>query len=326
MKRSLTGIKPTGDIHIGNYLGAIKPGIERQKNFQCLYFIADMHALTTNENPVQLKKQTLDITATWLAAGLDVTKHVLWRQSDVAMVAEYAWYLSCVTGFGLLNKAHAFKDAEAKRKDVNHGLFAYPTLMAADIMMYDADVVPVGKDQKQHVEMARDMAGSFNSIYGEGVIKLPEVALEEKVMTVPGLDGAKMSKSYGNVIPLFCDEKTLRKLVLSIKTDSTPLEEPKVLANTPVGIMLEAFGGSDRFKDLEGRMTKGGLGWGHAKEEVFEAINKVISPIRTRYIEIRQDEAYLNQTLKLGAEKAYSIAVPVLNRARVAVGFLAVNG
>jgi tryptophanyl-tRNA synthetase len=325
MKRSLTGIKPTGDIHIGNYLGAIRPGIERQKSFHCLYFIADMHALTTNENPVHLRKQTLDITATWLAAGLDATKHVLWRQSDVAMVAEYAWYLSCVTGFGLLSKAHAFKDAEAKRKEVNHGLFAYPTLMAADIMMYDADVVPVGKDQKQHVEMARDMAGSFNSIYGEGVIKLPEVAIEEKVMVVPGLDGAKMSKSYGNVIPLFSDEKTLRKLVLSIKTDSTPLEEPKNLAETPVGILLEAFAGSARYKDLEGRMSKGGLGWGHAKEEVFEAINTAISPIRTRYQEIRQDEPYLNQTLKLGAEKAHAIGLPVLNRARAAVGFLPVG-
>ena len=325
MKCSLTGIKPTGDIHIGNYLGAIRPGVERQKNFHCLYFIADMHALTTNENPALLKKQTLDITATWIAAGLDVTKHVMWRQSDVAMVAEYAWYLSCVTGLGLLSKAHAFKDAEAKHKEVNHGLFAYPVLMAADIMMYDADIVPVGKDQKQHVEMARDMAGSFNSIYGEGIIKLPEVSIEEKVMVVPGLDGAKMSKSYGNVIPLFCDEKTLHKLVLSIKTDSTSLDAPKKLADTPVGILLEAFAGNASFKDLEGRLANGGLGWGHAKEELFVAINKVISPVRTRYTEIRQDEAYLNQTLKLGAEKARAIALPVLNRARSAVGFLPTN-
>lgn len=320
-KRSLSGIRPSGTVHLGNYLGMIRPGIERQKEFQCLYFIADMHALTTNRNPELLKSQTLDIVATWLALGLDTQKHLMYRQSDIPLVAEFAWYLSCATGLGLLEKGHAFKDAQAQAKDVSHGVFAYPVLMAADIMMYDADVVPVGKDQKQHVEMARDMAGSFNALYGGEIIKLPEPALDERVMVIPGLDGRKMSKSYGNEIALFAEEKALRKAILSIKTDSTPLEAPKVLKGTLIGDLYSLFGSTAQVLDLEKRLAAGGMGWGHAKEALFEVINDHVKEARTRYTSLRQDVASLESILDEGAERAIAIATPILNRVRNAVGF-----
>lgn len=320
-KRSLSGIRPSGTLHIGNYLGAIQPGIARQSDFECLYFIADMHALTTNRDAAALRSQSFDIVATWLALGFDVEKHLMYRQSDLPFVAEFAWYLSCVTGLGLLEKAHAFKDAQAQARDVSHGVFAYPVLMAADILMYDADVVPVGKDQKQHVEMARDMAGSFNALYGAELIKLPEPAIDERVMTIPGLDGRKMSKSYDNVIPLFCEEKTLRKLVLSIKTDSTPLEAPKTLAGTLIADLFKLFGTAEQYQDLEKRLAVGGLGWGHAKDELFQVINAHVAEPRTRYNQLRADEKKLEQVLDSGAKRAFEISEPVLNRVRRAVGF-----
>jgi tryptophanyl-tRNA synthetase len=299
----------------------IRPGIERQTSFQCLYFIADMHALTTNRQPELLQSQTLDIVATWLALGFDPKQHIMYRQSDIPFVAEFAWYLSCVTGFGLLEKSHAFKDAQAQAKDVSHAVFAYPVLMAADIVMYDADIVPVGKDQKQHVEMARDMAGSFNAVYGADVIKLPEPVIDERVMTIPGLDGRKMSKSYGNEIPLFCDEKALRKCVLSIKTDSTPLEAPKTLKGTLISDLYTLFGTQDQYADLEKRLAAGGLGWGHAKDELFQVINDHVKDARARYMKLRTEEPALQKILDDGARRAFEVSEPVLNRVRKAVGF-----
>ena len=317
-KRSLTGLRATGNLHLGNYLGAMKPALEFSRLHNCVYFIADLHALTSNRDPKALAEQTLDHLATWLAIGLDIERHILFRQSDLPHT-ELSWYLSCVTNLGLLEKGHAYKDAVAQGADVNHGVFAYPVLMAADILLYDADIVPVGKDQKQHVEMARDIAGAFNAIYGD-VLKLPQPIIQEDVMLIPGLDGRKMSKSYGNEIPFICEEPLLRKKIMSIKTDSTPLEEPKTLNGTLVGDLYTHFTSPEQFADLADRLSRGGMGWGHAKEALFVAINDHVKEYRTRYQEIRPDERALRATLARGAEKARAIAMPVLERVRYAVG------
>lgn len=318
-KRSLTGLKPTGNLHLGNYLGALKPALELSKSYDCIYFIADLHSLTQNRDPEALASQTLDQVATWLALGLDTDAHTLFRQSDVPSVTELTWYLSCVTGHGLLEKAHAFKDATAKGQEVNMGTFSYPVLMAADILLYDTDIVPVGKDQKQHVEMARDMAGSLNAAYGD-LLKLPEPLIQEEVMTIPGLDGRKMSKSYNNEVPLFCDEKSLRKKLMSLKTDSTGLEEPKTLEGSTVGELFNLFATKAQYDDLAARLAKGGMGWGHAKDELFIAINDHVKEMRDRYNEYRKDEALLRRELAKGAEKAQAVASQTIARVRHAVG------
>lgn len=318
-KRSLTGLKVTGNLHLGNYLGALRPALDLTSSYDCIYFIADLHSLTTNRSPDALVSQTLDQVATWLALGLDTDRHILFRQSDVPIVTELSWYLSCVTGLGLLEKAHAYKDALAKGTEINHGTFYYPVLMAADILLYDVDVVPVGKDQKQHVEMARNMAGSFNSIYGE-VLKLPEAVIKEEVMTIPGLDGRKMSKSYGNEVPLFCEEKELRKKLMSLKTDSTGLEEPKTLAGTSLGDLFKLFSSPEQYNDLASRLARGGMGWGHAKEELFAVVNDHIKGYRARYFEARKDEKLLKSELAKGAEKAHVLATLTIERVRDAVG------
>ena len=318
-KRSLTGLKPTGNLHLGNYLGALKPALELSKTYDCIYFIADLHSLTQNRDAAALASQTLDQVATWLAIGLDTDKHILFRQSDVPSVTELTWYLSCVTGHGLLEKAHAFKDAQAKSQEVNMGTFCYPVLMAADILLYDTDIVPVGKDQKQHVEMARDMAGSLNSLYGD-LLTLPEPVIQEEVMLIPGLDGRKMSKSYNNEVPLFCDEKTLRKKLMSLKTDSTGLEEPKTLAGTTLGELFTLFGSKAQYDDLAARLAKGGMGWGHAKDELFAVINDHVKEMRDRYSEYRRDEELLRKELAKGAEKAQAVASQTIKRVRHAVG------
>jgi tryptophanyl-tRNA synthetase len=318
-KRSLTGLKPTGNLHLGNYLGALKPALELSKSYDCIYFIADLHSLTQNRDAAALASQTLDQVATWLAIGLDTDKHILFRQSDVPCVTELTWYLSCVTGHGLLEKAHAFKDAQAKSQEVNMGTFCYPVLMAADILLYDTDVVPVGKDQKQHVEMARDMAGSLNSAYGE-LLKLPEPVIQEEVMLIPGLDGRKMSKSYNNEVPLFCDEKTLRKKLMSLKTDSSGMEESKTLAGTALGELFALFGTKGQYDDLAARLAKGGMGWGHAKDELFAVINDHVKEMRDRYSEYRKDETLLRKELAKGAETAQAVASKTVSRVRHAVG------
>lgn len=318
-KRSLTGLRTTGMPHAGNYLGAMKPALELQQAYDCFYFLADLHALTTCKNPAQLQREVYEVVASWIACGFDYKNHTLYRQSDLPLVTELAWYLSCVTGMGLLEKGHSYKDALANDREVNHGTFAYPVLMAADILICDVDIVPVGKDQKQHVEMARDMAGSFNAVYGE-VLRIPEVSIREEVMLIQGLDGKKMSKSYNNTIPLFCGEKELRKAVMSIKTDSTPLEESKSLKDSLVGSLYKFFSSDDQYKDLERRLNQGGLGWGHAKEELFQAINLEVKDMRLKYNEIIDDRTLLDQILSDGAVKAFDKASPVLNRVREAVG------
>lgn len=319
-KRALTGIRASGNLHIGNYLGLVRPAMELTKTYECLFFIADFHALTTNRDPEALHRATFDQVATWLAFGFDVDSHIMFRSSDVPYVTELSWYLSCCTGFGLLEKAHAYKDSAAQQKEVNVGVFSYPVLMAADILLYDADLVPVGKDQKQHVEMTRDMAGSLNALFGAGLLKLPEVLISEEVMTIPGLDGRKMSKSYGNEIPLFCPPDTMKKLIMSIKSDSTPLEEPKTLAGSLIGDLYKLFSTPAQFSDLAARLANGGMGWGHAKQELFEVMNEHLSEPRARYQELRSDEGHLKQTLAKGAERADVIARETLKRVRYAVG------
>ena len=322
MKRSLTGITPSGDAHIGNYLGMMKPALARQAEFQCVYFISDLHALTSVKDAERLKSLTLDLVATWVALEFDIDKHVMFKQSDIPEVCEFSWYLSCVTGMGFLEKAHAYKDNQQRQKEVNHGLFYYPVLMASDILMYDVDIVPVGKDQKQHVEMARDMAGSFNAAFGGDFIKLPEVKLEENTMIIPGLDGQKMSKRYGNTIPLFDSEKQTRKKIMSIATDSTALEEPKSMKGSALGDLFALFASNEQWNDLETRLQAGGTGWGHAKDELATLVNEELSGFRGRYKELRADEAQLYEILNKGAEKAREISMPVLERVRKAVGVL----
>lgn len=319
-QRVLTGIRPSGNVHLGNYLGMIKPALSWQRDHICYFFIADLHALTTVKDPEKLMPFTLDAVATWIALGLDTKTHFLYRQSDIPEVTELAWYLGCVTGVGLLQKAHAYKDASSQTKEVNIGVFYYPTLMAADILLYDAEIVPVGKDQKQHVEMARDMAGSFNSIYGE-VLKLPEPAIEESVMTIPGLDGRKMSKSYNNEIPLFASSAQLRKKIMSIATDSTDLAAPKSLQGTVLKDLFALFCSEERVADVEARLNKGGLGWGHVKEELFQVVDEHVALKRALYQELRADEAGLRAVLQDGAERARSEGQKVLSRVRTAVGF-----
>lgn len=320
-KRSLSGIKPTGDLNIAHYLAMIRPAIELQESYDCIYFVADLHAITTNKDAALMHQYTMDIVAAFMACGLDVKKHIFFRQSDVACVAEYAWYLTCFTPISMLEQAHAYKDAQSRGTEINHGFFAYPVLMAADILMYNVDVVPVGKDQKQHVEIARDIAGSVNTQFGKEIIKRPQPLIREEVATIPGLDGRKMSKSYNNGIPLFCDEKTLKQKIMSIKTDSTALEAPKVLEGTLVAQLFKLFGTEAHYRDLETRLSKGGIGWGHAKEELFQIIDAHIKPLRERYTELRKDERGLIDVLSDGAERAYQIARPELNKLRECLGF-----
>jgi len=320
-KRALTGIRASGNLHIGNYLGSLKEGLNLQDAFECFFFIADLHALTTNRDPEALQSQTYDVVAAWLAFGLDAKKHCLYRQSDIPQVTELSWMLSCVTGMGLLQKAHSYKDALANDREVSHGVFAYPVLMAADILLYDADVVPVGKDQKQHVEMARDMAGSMNAAYNAELLKLPQPMVNQKVMLIPGLDGRKMSKSYGNEVALFGSEKELRSKLMSLKTDSTPLESPKELDGTLVGELFTHFATDQEYRDLKEKLARGGYGWGHAKQDLVDAILRELKDPRAKFDEIRPDLKLLDEILADGAARAWGIGEVVLDRVRTALGF-----
>lgn len=320
-KICLSGIKPTGDVHIGNYLGMIAPALELQENYDCIYFIADLHALTTIKDAQLMHEYSMELVATFLALGLDTDQHIFFRQSDVPMVTEFTWYLTCFTGMGLLEKAHAYKDAKAKNREINHGIFAYPVLMAADILMYDVEIVPVGKDQKQHVEFARDIAGSVNAHFDCEVLKLPQPSIKQEVMVIPGLDGQKMSKSYNNVIPLWAKESDLRKKILSLKTDSTALEQPKQIDGTTLGLYYKLFASPDQYSDLSTRLAAGGLGWGHAKQELFEQVNSKLAPARKEYYKLREDEPKLRSVLASGAERAKNKATERLSSLRKRLGF-----
>ena len=318
-KRSLTGIKSTGSPHIGNLLGMYDPAIAKQETHDCFYFIASYHALTTVRDAAQLRAMNFEVAACWLALGLDPERSTLWSQHDVPEVTELAWILSCLTHKGMLDKAHAFKDAVAKGKDVNVGLYTYPVLMAADILAFDSHVVPVGRDQKQHVEMTRDMAQRFNHIFGETLV-VPEAEVKAAVATIPGLDGQKMSKSYDNAIEIFLPPKKLRKKFMSIVTDSKGVDDPKDPDDCNVFQLYKLFANPDQQADLAARYRAGGLGYGHAKQELYELVEKRLAEPRERYNAFLSDEEKLREILEYGASKARVVARSTLDRVRTAVG------
>ncbi|MCA9601459.1 MAG: tryptophan--tRNA ligase [Polyangiales bacterium] len=319
MKTSLTGIKPTGTPHLGNYLGAIRPGLALAREFRTFYFIADYHALTTERDPMRLRSEVYDVAATWIACGLDPNKTLLYRQSDIIEVFELAWVFACLLATGQLERGHAYKDAVARGDAPNAGIFNYPVLMAADIVLYDADVVPVGRDQVQHIELCRDVATRLNHIYGEGTVVVPDVHLAS-VPTIPGTDGEKMSKSRGNSIPLFAPAKDLRKAILGIKTGSETLEEPKNAEGTTVFEIYRSIATDEQCASLKARLQAGGFGWGHAKQELFELLDAEIGPMREKYNALRADEAHLDMVLADGATRARTIAHQTITRVREAIG------
>jgi len=317
--RILSGIQPSGNLHIGNYFGMMSRMIKYQEEHELFCFIVNYHALTSVFDAPRLRQQTLEAACDFLALGLDPEKSIFWVQSDVPEVVELAWLLSNVTGMGLLERCHSYKDKIAKGLTPNHGLFAYPVLMAADILLYGSHKVPVGKDQKQHVEVTRDIAISFNNTYGDTFV-LPEPEIPQEVATIPGLDGQKMSKSYDNTIPIFCDEKALRKRVMSVKTDATPVEEPKNPDGNILFDLYALFLDADGRQQLRDRFLTPGLRYGDVKQELFEAILNYFRPYREKREEYVKNPDVVRAILKRGAEKARAIGSEYLDKARRNVG------
>jgi tryptophanyl-tRNA synthetase len=322
-KRVFTGVKPSGSPHIGNYLGAMKPIIDLQKDHQTIIFIADLHSLTTVRNAKELRQNTINVALDFLALGLDPDKTIFFRQSDISEHSELAWIFSCITPFGLMERAHAWKDAlSTGKKDPTVGLFTYPVLMAADILLYQADLVPVGKDQKQHVEIARDIAEKFNSTFGE-TFKLPMESTPDEIATIIGTDGEhKMSKSYHNTIEIFADEATLKKQIMSIKTDSTPVEAPKDPNKDTVFQLYSHLSTPTEIASLRDRYTAGGLGYGEAKQILLNQYLEYFGPARQKRFELAKDLGYLEDILKSGAIKAKKIASETMETVRKAVGLV----
>ncbi|MDX5347306.1 MAG: tryptophan--tRNA ligase [Hymenobacteraceae bacterium] len=324
MSRILTGIQSTGRPHLGNLLGAIIPAIQHSNNsaHEAMFFIADLHSLTTIRDAETLRSNTYAVAAAWLAFGFDTDKHIFYRQSDVPMVTELAWYLNCFAPFPMLANAHSFKDKSSRRglSEVNAGLFTYPVLMAADILMYDANFVPVGKDQMQHLEIARDLANSFNHLYGDTFV-VPEATIDEKVMTVPGINGEKMSKSYGNTIDIFEADKPLRKRIMSIITDSTPLEEPKETKNDTTFQLYSLLATPEQTEQMRRNYEHGNYGYGHAKQALYELIITKFAKERELFNHYMNNLPEIDRKLKEGAEKAAAIAKPVLQRVRQKLGY-----
>ena len=318
VKTSLTGIKPTHLPHLGNYLGAIRPALSLVDHYRTLYFIADYHALTTVRDADALRGYVRDVAATWLACGLDPNRTLLYRQSDVPEVFELTWVLSCLLATGQLERGHASKDALARGESPNAGIFNYPLLMAADIRLYDTDVVPIGRDQKQHLELTRDVATRLNHLYGEGTLVVPEALISDAPL-VPGTDGEKMSKSTGNGIPLFEPPKKLRKVIMGIKTTSEALEDPKTAEGSTVYELYQLIA-PDRAPEMKRKLEAGNYGWGHAKQDLYEAIEAEIGPKREAYLAIRADEEGLDAILHAGADQARDIAHHTMERVRSAVG------
>ena len=322
MARILTGIQSSGTPHLGNLLGAIIPAIELSKdpNNESLFFIADMHSLTTIRDANLLKENTYATAAAWIAFGFDTERNLFYRQSDIPQVCELMWYLNCLTPYPMLANAHSFKDKSSKLHNVNAGLFTYPVLMAADILLYDAHIVPVGKDQIQHIEMTRDMAGAFNHIYGETLIE-PEVIIDEKVMTIPGTDGQKMSKSYNNFINIFLPDKKLRKQIMSIETSSKAMEEPKETKDCNVFTLYNLLASEADSAQMKANYEGGNYGYGHAKQALFELITNKYAVERTRFNELMNNQSLIEEELQKGAVKAKKIAKDVLQRVRAKVGY-----
>lgn len=320
MKRSLSGIQPSGNIHIGNYFGALKQFVDLQDKYDGLYFVADYHALTSNPKSENLKSMTINAILDYLALGLDPKKSTIFLQSDVPLHVELMWILSNFTPISLLERGHAYKDKIAKGIKANTGLFTYPVLMAADILLYDTDVVPVGKDQKQHVEFARDIAIKFNEQYGKEVFKLPNDLILENVSIVPGTDGEKMSKSYGNIINMFLPEKELKKQVMSIVTDSTALELPKNPDNNITKI-YELFATKEEVMQMKEKFMTGGYGYGHAKTELFNTIMEYFKEARLKREKLVNNMDYVDNILKQGAKKANELADKKMKIIKEVVGF-----
>ena len=326
--RVLTGITTTGTPHLGNYVGAIRPAVQwsQQENVDAFYFLANLHALVKCQNPAEVQQSCREIAASWLALGLDVDRATFYRQSDVPEISELAWILTCVTAKGLMNRSHAYKAAVAENGDhadepdkgITMGLFCYPILMTADILMFNANRVPVGKDQIQHLEMARDIAQRFNHIYGEMFV-LPEVSIVEEVAILPGLDGRKMSKSYHNTIPLFCAEKELLKLIRKIKTNSLEPGQPKDPTDCTLFAWYKAFANKDEVENMR-KLYAEGIGWGEVKNILFEKINYELTEPRKRYEEWMQNPDGLERVLLNGAKKARALSVPLLQQIKKAVG------
>ena len=318
--RILSGIQPTGALHLGNYFGMMRPAIELQQQGEAFYFIADYHSMTALFDPAERRKNTLDVALDFLACGLDPKNSVFFRQSDVPEVTELTWILSSVTPMGLLERCTSYKDKIVRGISPNHGLFAYPVLMAADILIYDSNVVPVGQDQKQHLEVTRDIAVKFNEIYGQTFV-IPEPQIRTEVARVPGIDGEKMSKSYGNTIEIFGEEKPLRKKVMNIKMDSRSPQEPKPDADQNLAIqLLKLIAPGDVARDYEERLRAGGLGYGELKQALFERYWNYSSAARGKRAELAANMDYVQQVLSEGAARARGLAQKVLHRARVASG------
>ena len=322
MARILTGIQSSGRPHLGNLLGAIIPAIQlsQQPGNESFFFIADLHSLTSIKDATLREANVRAVAAAWLAFGFDIEKNFLYRQSRIPEVCELTWYLSCLTPFPMLANAHSFKDKSSRLADVNAGLFTYPVLMTADIILYDANFVPVGKDQRQHVEMARDIASSFNTAFGETFV-VPEAKIEEQVMTIPGTDGQKMSKSYGNTIDIFLPDKELLKQIKSIKTDSTPMEAPKNPDNDTVVAIYNLLGAKEQTETLRKKYLAGNYGYGHAKQELFDLVIKKYSKEREAFNYYMSNSEELDKKLEIGEAKARQIALDVLNSVRKKLGF-----
>ena len=317
--RILSGIQPSGKLHLGNYLGAIRQHLELQEKGDAFFFIADLHALTTVKDPQLLRENVRDVALDYLALGLDPAKAAFYRQSDIHEIPELAWLLTTVTPMGLLERCTSYKDKIARGISPDHGLFSYPVLMAADILIVDADIVPVGKDQKQHVEVARDIAGSFNHLYGE-VLTLPQERILPEAGVVPGIDGQKMSKSYGNDIGIFLEGKELKERVMAIVTDSAPVDAPKDPDANNVFNLVKLFAPSEETAEWRARFAAGGLKYSEIKKRLIVLLDERFGAARERRKELAKDSAYVEDVLTRGAEKARTIAVATLKRARRACG------
>lgn len=318
--RILTGLQPSGKLHIGNYFGAMEPAVKLQDEGEAFYFIADYHAMSSSSDPGALRENVKELALDFLACGLDPAKAFFFRQSDVPEVNELAWILSAVCPMGLLERCHSYKDKIAKGLSANHALFAYPVLMAADILLYDANLVPVGEDQKQHLEVTRDLVGKINDQFGSETLVLPEARIRNEVAKVPGLDGQKMSKSYNNTIPMFGPQKKMRKLVMKIETDSTPVEEPKPTEGSIILDLYRFFANESDQAQMKADFEAGGFGYGDFKQRLFEAYWDYFAPMRERREELEADEDYIAKVLANGAKRARAEADQVLTRVRQAVG------
>ena len=318
--RVLSGVQPSGNLHVGNFFGAVRQFLRLQEEHECFYFLADYHAMTTVQESGRLRNLVSDLATAFLAFGLDPKKSVLYRQSDIPEVTELSWYLSTVTSMGLLQRCHSFKDKVAQGVVPSHGLFSYPVLMAADILIVGSDMVPVGKDQKQHLEVTRDVAGAFHATYGVEVFTLPKPMILDNVAVVPGIDGRKMSKSYGNTIDIFGPEKPIRKAIMSITTDSTPVEDSKPTEDSTLYQLAKVFAPEGEEGWVETAFREGGTGYGTIKKKVFEWFMESFGPARESFEELKADPGTVENVLNDGARRARDQIAPLMDRVRTAVG------